>query len=492
MLKPTKFVIGGPGSGSGTHVIIEAHATFKTSEAVAAAAAEDGRGPAQRKGGFEVRATRTPKAQAKVNAAIAQAFQAKAQRGLGGGDARASSASRAAASPQNGGCAVPKAGGAARQPPPPPVVKAESPATAAVRAGAVSLPAVAPAPVVVQAEASIRAPTADAEAARPSGMQREVKPSAGAAPAARAGVDAAPRHSRAVPDPVVAASVMSVQAGGGRDQDRRNGSRAGLPPLQQPPPQVSGGALEHLAMGNARTAGMWGALGDMLGQATNAAPAAVNSSSGLGQLLAGAGVGGLGQLGYSSGIVTPHVETPGMSAAQSQLLGALGGGFGGLAFSAGPPAASAPAPVPQAPAAAPAAGITAAEQQVIDALRAQAQLRTVQEAAAPAAPAPHPLLSQQGAVWPEGTAWGGAASAGMAAAAAARVSTPPPTEAAGRPDGVNPSESISPQHMELLAALLNGQDVRSHPGYQSLRQALLGNRQQLTYDDLLRQRWSGQ
>lgn len=54
------------------------------------------------------------------------------------------------------------------------------------------------------------------------------------------------------------------------------------------------------------------------------------------------------------------------------------------------------------------------------------------------------------------------------------------------------ADSVSPQHMELLAALLNGEDVRSHPGYDSLRQVLLGSQQQqLTYDDLLRQRWSG-
>lgn len=490
VLKPTKVVIGGPGSGSGAHLIIEAHATFKTSEAAAAAAAEDGRGPAQRKGGFEVRAARTSKAQAKVNAAIAQAFQAKAQRASGGGGgAHVPSASRAAAPSQNGGCAVPKAAASARHPP---VVKAES-AAAAARFGAVSLPAVAPAPVVFKAEASLRAATVDAEATRPSGVQPEVKPGTGAASAAGASGDAASRQPRTVPDAVVAASVMTAQAGSAeRDGDRRNGSRSGLPP---PQPQVGGGALEQLAMANAGTAGMWGALGDMLGQAASAAPAAVSSSGGLGQLLSGAGVSGLGQLGYSRAVATPHAQAPGMSAAQNHLLGALGGGFGGLAFSGGLPAASAPAPPPPAPASIPATatGITAVEQEVIDALRAQAQLRTVQEAAAPAPPVTHPL--QAGTVWPVRDAtWGGAASAGMAAAAAAvaRVSTPPPAEVTRRPDGVSPSESISPQHMELLAALLNGQDVRSHPGYQSLRQVLLGNQQHLTYDDLLRQRWSGQ
>lgn len=247
---------------------------------------------------------------------------------------------------------------------------------------------------------------------------------------------------------------------------------------------------------------MWGALSGVLGHAATAAPAPVSSSGGLNQLLSTAGM--LGVAGHAAlGFSAAPAASAGVSAAHSHLMGALGGGFG-MGYSASLPVQPvAAATAPQTPAASSGSGITAAEQEVIDALRAQAQLRSTPEQTRPAMSAhtlapshqvsSHLLMSapQQAVLWPQSTAWGGVSAA---TSAPTHVTAAPAAEAPPAPppaDEVNPTASISPQHMELLVALLNGQDVRSHPGYQSLRQVLLGN-QQPTYEDLLRQRWSGQ
>lgn len=443
VLKPTKLVVGAPGSGQ---VVIEAHATFKTSEAAAATAAESGRGPAQRKSGYEARACRVPKGQPAVLAAIAKAFKARS------------------------------AGGVTRSGPAP---AAQNSVPAAQRAAQPSSAA------AVKQEHGQRGATADAAAARPRGAHPDVKP--GAASDATA---AAP-HARSASNTAAAAPATNAN-GSVAEQDAQNGTRGrGAAALHG-----GTGSLQHAGVGaSSRPAGMWGALGEVLDQAASAAPAASGGSS-LQQLLSSTGIaggGGAKAMSHSSTLAGPQPEAVGMSAAHTQLLGALGGNFG-LALSSGLQAAPT-----AALSAAGASGITAAEQEVINALRAQAQLRSVHGAAAPA----HPLLSAQplrgaaqpAAGWPGGGGRGAAAAprpAPAAGEAVARSPTPPAAQPLRHAGGVSAADSVSPQHMELLAALLNGEDVRSHPGYDSLRQVLLGSQQQqLTYDDLLRQRWSG-
>eukprot|EP00892_Ulva_mutabilis_P011161 jgi/Ulvmu1/8417/UM042_0124.1 len=525
VLKPSKFVIGGPGSGAGGHIVIESHPTFKTAEAAATAAAEDGRGPAQRKGGFEARApVKKPKARAAMNAAILKAFQARAQASsvAGGHVAPQASDPRLLAAPTNGrrdAAQLPQrtADAAAAKTASVPAPGAGSAASAGLAPRADSAPAAAAGGAVLSLSAALAAAQGGADGASlkvgavavPEGAAQnaaEDKAAAAEPPmAVSPGSTTAAGAVEAAPAPrplqaVAAAAVMSAQVG---TSERRNGSRGATPP-----PESQIGSMGHLGLGEAPQPGMWGALGGVLGHAASAAP--VSSTSGLSQLLSTAGMmgaGGPAALGLSgAAALGQHAQPVGVSASHTQLIGTLGGGFGmgfGGALPAHSAAAATAAQVP--PAAAniglTAAGITAAEQEVIDALRARAQLEQacLGASAHPVVP-PHLLISapQQGMLWPSGAAWGSTAAASSAparveAAPAADPAPPPPPQSSApvAAEDVNPAASISPQHMELLVALLNGQDVRSHPGYQSLRQVLLGERRP-TYDDLLRQRWSRQ
>lgn len=495
--------------------MIESHSTFKTAEAAATAAAEDGRGPAQRKGGYEARAVATAsKASADMNAAILKAFVRGPRRGAAG----ALPPLPAAGPPTNGGCSrmgapqppnhtsADAARAAASAVAAAPAANADAPRAAAAQApragGAVSAVAMAqprqqeapPAstPEVLAQPRSRPDPAVGQAPAQPCVPGAATSAAVGTPPASSAAVDVLPPRSRqAPPEAIAAAAVMSAQHAPA-ERDRRNGSRGGTPV-----PESSVGRLGPLGLSDNGVAGVWGALGGVLGHAASSSQGAVSSGAGLSQLLSSAammGGGGHAALGYSGAMAAAQqASSLGMSAAHSQLLGALGGGLG-MGFSGGLPVASVGgSAAPQVHPASSGVGITAAEQEVIDALRAQAQLQSVQERAPPPpSPAPlvppHLLMSapQQGVLWP-GAGWPSASASAPARASAAPAPEPPPASA----EELNPAASITPQHMDLLVALLNGQDVRSHPGYQSLRQVLLG-RQQLTYEDLLRNRWSGQ